>query len=76
MSYFIIYRMESGIKTKQFLNDEKLIEYLDEYFSDTPIEFMNYIPEDFNSFYNGQVVVILGEVVKPKPVTIVKTYEL
>lgn len=76
MSYFLIYGMEDGIRFKQFSNDEKLIKYLDEYFSDSPIQFMDYIPQDCEEFYCGQVIVVKGEVVKPKPVTIVKTYEI
>jgi hypothetical protein len=63
MSYFLIYGMEDGIRFKQFSNDEKLIEYLDEYFSDSPIQFMDYIPQDCEEFHCGQVIVVKGEVV-------------
>ncbi len=76
MSYFLIYGTESGTKIKQFLTKGKLIEHLDEYFSENTIEFMNHVPEDPNYFYDGLVIVIQGEIVKPKPITIVKTFKI
>lgn len=76
MSYFLISGTEDGNRFKQFSNDEKLIKFLDEYFSDSPLEFMDYIPQDCEEFYCDQFIVVKGEVVKPKPVNIVKTYEI
>lgn len=76
MSYFLIYGSEDGVKTKQFRNAEKLKEYLEEYFTDYPIKFMDYIPEDMESFYGNDFIVIKGEVIKPNPVIIYKTFEI
>lgn len=74
MSYFLMYATEDRIKIKQFRTDKKLIEYLKDHFKDSPIEFMRYIPEDFDCFYDNQVCVVNGEVAEPKPVEIVKSY--
>lgn len=76
MNYFLFYSSEDGVTFKQFSNNEKLIKYLDEYFSHSKIQFLDCIPENYEEFSCDQVIVIKGEVVKPKPITIVKTYEI
>lgn len=75
MSYFLIYRLERGIKIKNF-SEDGLIEHLGSYFSDHEVEFLNTIPKDIEEIRHNQAIVICGEVTRPKPVTIVKTYSL
>ena len=76
MSYFLIYGTEDGIRIKQFANNYQTAEYLEQNFNDCPVEFLDYIPSDMNELYDRQMIVIKGEVVKPKPVTVVKTFEI
>lgn len=68
--------MEDGLRIKQFSTDDKLKKHLESYFTDSPVDFLEKIPEDSYEFYQGRVIVIKGEVVKPKPVTIVKTFDI
>lgn len=76
MSYFLIYGTEDGVKFKQFPNNYKLEEYLSDMFCDEVTNFMDYIPSDSEEFYDRQMIVIKGEVIKPEPVTIVKTFKV
>jgi len=75
MSYFLIYRLERGIKIQNF-SEHGLIQHLESYFSDHEVEFLNQIPKDVQEIRHNQAIVICGEVTKPNPVTIVKTYSL
>lgn len=76
MKYFLIYGCENGTRILQFENSEKLIEYLQCWGGDESIEFMDYISEGQKEFYCGDFIVIRGEVVKPEPINIVKTYRI
>lgn len=75
MSYFLIYRLERGIKIQNF-NESDLISYLEQYFSDHEVEFLINIPKDIQEIRFNQAIVICGEITKPKPITLVKTYSL
>lgn len=76
MSYFLIYRLESGIRIKQFSTDDDLKKNLESNFTDSPVNFLNYVPRDLDELGHGDAVVIKGEVIKPRPVQIVKTFEI
>lgn len=78
MSYFFIFSSSDGVTIKQFLSDEKLVAYLDEFFSDVQIKFMDYIPSDFafTDYYEDLALVIKGNTIQPRPITVIKTYKI
>ena len=76
MSYFLIYGSAEGTKVRQFRGSDDLKDYLQQYWEDVPIKFMNFIPQDQIEIYCDDFIIIKGEVIKPKPIEIVKTYEI
>lgn len=76
MSYFLIYGMEDGTRVKQFETSEMLKKFLEDWFDDSPVSFMDCIPQDQSEFYCGHIIVIKGEVIIPRPINIVKTFEI
>lgn len=77
MSYFIIYGTEDGTIIKEFPNQFETTKYLDNYFSDTPVYFLNNAPIHIEELYHvNKVMVIKGELITPKAVTIIKSFEV
>lgn len=76
MNYILIYRLEEGLQIKQFKNSDILKQYLDRYFTDFTVKFLNEIPEDLDEIDENVAIVIKGEIIKPKGIEIVKSYEI
>ncbi len=76
MNYFLISGMENGVKVIEFNNKESLIKYINDYYSDSPVDFMKSVPKDLDYFYHGNHLIIKGIAVVPSPITIIKSYDI
>ncbi len=73
-NYFVIYNSEDGIKIKQ-KNRNNIEEFL-EIFNDHQIYFLDRFPDDLDEFGICDIIVIKGEIIKPKARTIIQTFEV
>lgn len=71
--YFVISLTEGGIYIKK-IPFHKIEEYLSEYYSDTPVEFLDEIPDDIDNLLG--IIIIKGKLVVPKGVEIIKSFEV
>lgn len=79
MDYFLIYGTEYGVRIKKFADSFSIIEYIKEYYQDCKVIFLNDIPKDVEDFFDykeTRMIIVKGKVVVPKPVQIVKSYEI
>jgi hypothetical protein len=76
-NYFIIYATEDGLRIVQ-KTESGAVEYL-KMFDDSEIKFLERIPDNLNDLFDFDtytVVVIKGEIIIPKPITLVKEFKL
>ena len=72
--YFVIFHGEGDTGVEQ-MNRETLLERLDEeYYGDDG--FLKELEDGDMNSWGGKILIVKGEIVVPKPKTVVKTYEL
>lgn len=77
MNYILIYGTEDGIRIKTFIESDDLLKYLKDYWDDKPIKFLDYIDlEELCYDFKNKFIVIKGNIIIPKPIIIVKTFEI
>lgn len=77
MNYILIYGTEDGLRIKTFTESDDLLKYLKDYWDDKPIKFLDYIDlEELYYDFKNKFIVIKGNIIEPKPITIVKTFEI
>jgi hypothetical protein len=82
MSYFLVYATEDYVKCKKFENNYLLQDYLQDYYEECNVKFLDKIPEDpddlIRACFDGrcEMILIKGEIIVPKAVEIVKKFDI
>lgn len=79
MSYFVITGEEDGIEIRSFKSNQNVVDHIEEYYAGEKVLFLDKFPDDMFELHRmdmKRIVIIKGEVITPKPVEVVKQYEL
>ena len=73
MTYFLIYSSEDGISVTPYKKDD-LLEVLKE--NREYYEYVSDLSEHDPEYWEGNVLIIKGEIITPKPIKVVEEYEV